>query len=82
MAAVTVDDRTDAVFGNLRIITAQVDIANDADTWDTNLKQILFATANSQAAGNNSIGCTVSGDTITFQTAGAETNALVFVVGR
>lgn len=81
MAAVTVDDRNDAVVGNWRCVTAQVDIANDADTWDTGLSKIFFATANSQAAGNNSIGCTVSGGTITFQTSGAETNALVMALG-
>ena len=81
MAAVTVDERTDAVFGNLRVICAQIDIANDADTLATGLTKIMFASCNSQAAGNNNIGCTVSGGTITFQTAGAETDALLLVLG-
>lgn len=80
MAAVTVDSEKNAVFGNYRAIMAQVDIANDADTWDTNLSQIYFVGATS--ATNAAIGATLSGGTITFQTGGAESNVQVLVLGN
>jgi hypothetical protein len=79
MAAVTVDSRRDAVFGNLRVICAQIDIASDADTWVTGLHEILFIAVTSTT--NNAIGATVSGGTATLQTGGAESNCKAFVVG-
>ncbi len=80
MAAVTVDSRKDAVFGNYRAVMAQVDIAADADTWDTNLAEIVYVGATSQT--NNAIGATVSGGVVTFQTGGAELNVKAFVIGN
>lgn len=79
MAAVTVDTRSDAVIGNKRLITATVDIAADADTWDTQLAIIESVTAISET--NAAIGATISGGTVTFQTAGAENNVRVSVIG-
>jgi len=80
MAAVTVDSRHDAVFGNYRAIIAQVDIAADADTWDTDLSTVLFVSATSTT--NNAMGATISGGTVTFQTAGAESNVKVLAIGN
>ncbi len=79
MADVTVDSQRNSVFGDLVALVAQVDIAADADTWATKLGTILFAAATSET--NNAIGATISGGTITFQTAGAEANAKVLVIG-
>jgi len=77
MAAVTVDSRLDPVFGNLRAIVAQVDIATSGDTWVTGLATIYYA-------GSNDVAITllaVSGGTVTFTTTGAVANAKVFVIG-
>lgn len=79
MAAVTVDARQDAVFGNLRSIVAQVDIASDGDTWNTGLKVIKSLSAISET--NNAIGATFSGGIVAFQTAGAEANVKVQAIG-
>ena len=79
MAAVTVDSQHRTIFGNRRAILAQIDIAADADTWATGLTSIAYFHAVSST--NNAIGGTVSGGTITFQTAGEELNTLVMVIG-
>ena len=79
MAAVTVDTRTDHVFGDRRIITAQIDIAADGDTWETGWSQVDFVTATSTT--NAAIGATIAGGIVTFQTGGAELNTKVFAVG-
>jgi len=78
MAAVTVDSRVDAVFGNYRVVVAQVDIAASGDTWDTNVPNVLFVTTNDVAVTKSA----PSGDTITFTTTGAVTNAKVLVIGQ
>ena len=79
MAAVTVNSRNDSVQGSKRVVDGNVDIAADTDTWATGLAVIHSVSAISQT--NNAIGCTVSGGTITFQTAGAETGVLVRAEG-
>ena len=79
MAAVTVDRRREAVFGNRRIITGTIDVAADADTWATGLKFVEHASFTSQT--NSAIGYTKSGGTITLQTGGAELNVDALVVG-
>lgn len=79
MAAVTVDRRRSIVMGSKRVIVAQIDVAADADTWDTKLKLIESAHASSET--NAAIGFTKSGGTLTFQTGGAENNVLVTVIG-
>ena len=80
MAAVTVDRERRNVVGDLRLISATVDVASDTDTYDTKLAIIESVSAISET--NNAIGCTISGGVITFQTGGAENNVLVSVVGR
>jgi hypothetical protein len=66
--------------GNRRVVTATVDIAADADTWDTRLKQIESLSGISET--NNAIGATFSGGTVTFQIGGAaENNVRVQAVG-
>ena len=80
MAAVTVDRRRDSVIGNQRLVLAQVDVADDADTFDSKLKRI--ETVSLTPSSNSAIGATISGGTVTFQTGGAETNVLVTVIGR
>ncbi len=78
MAAVTLDSRKDAVFGNYRVAILQIDIANTGDTYDTNFKQILFASTNDPGAVTK---VSASTDTLTFTTTGAVTNAQVLVIG-
>lgn len=84
MAAVSVNSREDNINGHTREIVYQVDIAADGDTLQTGLTSIIGATATSQTAGaGNIIGVTKSatrGEVI-FQTAGAETDALVVIRG-
>lgn len=83
MPAVTVDRERRHVFGNRRVITAQVDIAADADFYDTQLRRIESFSACSET--NNAIGATFSTvnnqQRVAFQTGGAENNVLVEVVG-
>ena len=79
MAAVTVDSVKSEVWGSSRVKVAQVDIASDADTWDTGLLSIKAFTA--VGSGGNVIDGTVSGGTITFNTVGAENNVLVTAIG-
>ena len=65
--------------GNRRVITGQIDIAADADTFASGLKYVEHVSCTSTT--NNGIGATISGGTITFQTAGAEADCKLFVVG-
>ena len=83
MAEVAVDRRRTVVFGNRRVLLAQVDIAADGDTFTLSnmFKRIEVAHASSQSAAVAAIGTTLSGGVITFQTGGAEPNALVTVIG-
>lgn len=80
MAAVTEDRVRRFVHGNQREVQAQVDIAADADTFDTKLKRIEAFSA--VGSGGNVIDGTVSAGIITFNTGGAEANVLVRAVGR
>lgn len=80
MAEVTVDEKVDEILRRQRVVVAQVDIAADADTYTVpGMSKVLFAVAVSTT--NNAIGCTIAGNVVTFQTAGAEANAKVLVVG-
>ena len=79
MAAVTQNRLRSVVMGNRRVITANIDIAADADTLATGLKYVESVQSSSPT--NNGIGHTVSGGTITFQTAGAEAAVHVQVIG-
>ena len=75
MAAVTVTNRREQVWGNSRNIVCTVAIANTGDTWATGLKKVL------QVCGapttNASYGATLSGGTVTFVTGGALTINIV-----
>lgn len=82
MAAVTVTTQRENVNGSYRERYFIVNIAADADTLATGLHYIVNAVAESQNASNTSVGTTISGGTITFQTAGAETGVLVRVTGN
>tara|TARA_R110000868_G_scaffold20015_2_gene85313 strand:- start:247 stop:495 length:249 start_codon:yes stop_codon:yes gene_type:complete len=81
MAAITFDSRKDSVFGDLRIIIGTVDIAADTDTFATGMNSVLGFWATPADSSASQIGGTISGSTITFQTAGAELNALLLVIG-
>lgn len=80
MAAVTENRIRRLVMGNRRVITGNIDIAADADTFASGLK--IVETVQCSSPTNNGIGHTVSGGTITFQTGGAEAAAHLFVVGQ
>jgi hypothetical protein len=81
MAAVTVDNQQQVVFGNKVVILAQIDIASNGDTWDTTLSNIDWWGATPATSSASQIGGTKDGGTITFATGGAEANALIMVVG-
>lgn len=79
MAAATVNRRRSVVFGNKRVILADVSIAANGDTLDTKLKLLDSASAESSTTG--AVGITTSGGTITFVTGGAIANIKVIAVG-
>ena len=79
MAEVTVNRDRRMVIGNRRLITADIDIAADGDTWDTKLKKVEHF--NGVGGGGNVIDGVVSGGVITWNTAGAETTVLCSVIG-
>ncbi len=79
MAEVTVNSIQRGVHGNRRIITADIDIAADADTMITGLTAVDYW--HCRSVDNNAIGGTVSGGTLTFQTGGAELAATVLIQG-
>lgn len=83
MAAVSVDKSNHSapsVFGDRRVITAQVDIASNGDTFATGLASIDVAVATSSTTG--AVGLTYSGGTITFVTGGAINNVQVMAIGQ
>lgn len=71
MAAATVTNRKEFVFGSLRCIAATVTIANSGDTWVTGLGKVLYTQA--EPTTNASMGVTKSGGTLTFVSGGALT---------
>lgn len=79
MPAVTVDTQDMSVIGSKRQVTAQVDIANSGDTFDTGLKIIDSVVAVGGSAAVTRV--TKSGGTVTFVTGGAVTDAQVIAVG-
>jgi hypothetical protein len=79
VAAVTVDRERRIVIGNRRLVTGQVDIASDGDTYDTKLNKIEYFSG--VGSGGNVIDGAVSSGTITWNTSGAETDVLVEVIG-
>jgi hypothetical protein len=69
MAAATIANRREVVYGSHRIVMADVTIANNGDTWVTGLKKVLAMSIDPTT--NASAGGTKSGGTITFATGGA-----------
>jgi hypothetical protein len=80
MAAVTINRRRSAVFGNKRVIMADISIAANGDTFDTKLKIIDSASVDSSTTG--AIGATKAAGVLTFATGGAIANALVVAFGN
>jgi hypothetical protein len=78
MAAATIANKHEAVFGNYRVMFADVTIANNGDTWVTGMKKILAMSLDPTT--NASVGATKSGGTITFASGGALTMS-VFAIG-
>jgi hypothetical protein len=81
MAAITFDSRKDSVFGDVRAIIGQVDIATSGDTFATGMNVVLGFWVTPAASSGSQIGGTISGGTITFVTGGAELNAQLLIVG-
>lgn len=79
MAAVTVNRVRYSVFGNKRIVLADVSIAANGDTFNTKLK--LLDTASCDSSTTGAVGATKSGGTLTFATGGALANVLVVAIG-
>lgn len=69
MAAASIANRREVVFGSKRVVYADVTIANNGDTWATGLKKVEAMSIDPTT--NASAGGTKSGGTITFATGGA-----------
>lgn len=79
MAGVTETRIRRVVMGNRRVITGEIDIAGNLDTYITGLKRVESVECTSPT--NNGIGAVVVGGTITFHTGGAESACHLHVVG-
>ncbi len=79
MAAVTVTNRVDTVFGDRRVIMANIQVATTGDTWVTGLTNIDTVQATPSTA--ISSGVTFSGGTVTFAQA-ADALIKVLVIGQ
>ena len=80
MAAATVNRRRSVVFGNKRVVLADVSIAANGDTFATGLHIIDSFSVDSSTTG--AIGATKSGGTITFASGGAISNIPVVAIGN
>lgn len=69
MAAATIANRREIVWGSSRVVYADVTIAASGDTWVTGLKKVMALSVDPTT--NASAGATKSGGTITFVTGGA-----------
>ena len=79
MAAVTVNRRRSVVFGNKRVVLADVTSAANGDTFVTGLKIIDSASVEPSTA--VSLGFTKSGGTITLASAAGAANVQVIAIG-
>jgi hypothetical protein len=79
MADATIANRRDSVFGDRRVILADITTAQTGDEWVTGLSIIDFVGFTPNTAITH--GATFSGGTVTFHSA-AVTNASAFVVGH
>lgn len=77
MPAVTVANRRASVIGSKRMITADITIANNGDTWVTGLRRIEGMSSDPTTAASS--GATKSGGTITFVTGGALVTSVIVV---
>lgn len=80
MAAITVTRYRRNVIGNRVQLLVTGSIANTNDTYASPLKIIESVQATSVT--NNAIGATSSGGTVTFKTGGAESGALIEIIGQ
>lgn len=70
MAAVTEASRIEGiVFGNKRIIIAELTSVDNTDTWATGLSEIHYCSGTAQT--NAAVGMTKSAGTITFANTGS-----------
>jgi len=77
MPAVTVANRRSSVIGSKRMVTADITIANNGDTWVSGLKKVEAVSVDPTTAA--SAGATKSGGTITFVTGGALITSVIVV---
>jgi hypothetical protein len=80
MAAVTVANRVDTIFGNKRLIMADISVVANANTMVTglqNIDSVIFVPQTAVATG-----ATLSGGTITFIIAAGTLAGKLMVVGN
>lgn len=75
MAVVTVSDVRTAVVGDRKVVSASIAAISDGTTWDTGLISVdpggvLVTPHDASTVAADSIAVTVSGGTVTFETAG------------
>lgn len=82
MAAVTVANRQDVVFGGKRVIIADLSSIDNNDTWVTGLGVVEALTITPTAAGaTTQMGATKSGGTVTFKCESGSLAANVMAIG-
>jgi len=77
MAAATVTNRREHVWGDSRVVHADVVIAASGDTWITGLKKVMAVSG--EPTTNASMGITKSGGTLTFVSGGALTMSVIAI---
>lgn len=82
MAAATVvaGSRRVAIMGSKRAVFVKVNIANNGDTYADNAIKLLQGVSIDSST-TSAVGGTISGNTITFASAGAITNILLILFG-
>lgn len=84
MAAATTSNRIEQVFGGRRVVTALITGLSDGSTWDTGLRQILFASFSpvyALTSGDQMAFSTTSNGIITLEQVGTGTSHFAFVLG-
>lgn len=76
--ALTINRRRDAVFGNKRVILADISFA-DGDTWNTKFHQIDAFSLDSPST--TAVGATYSGGTLTLHAGGAIAHGSAMIMG-
>lgn len=80
MAAVTVANRRESVFGNFRVIMALVSGTGTSDTWVTGL-HVIRGWSLDPGSANPPTAITVSGGTLTITAGGSYTSASAMAYG-